>query len=328
MYGLRFQGVEHLTGASGNEDRFVFEVGASLDGEIDGGAGGFDTLVLHGGDSQRAIFTAYGPDAGLIETDLVSLVYRGLEPIDYIGSTDAVINLTANDDIAVLENELGTLRLRSANSTFELINFTDGLNSLTINGVGGNDSITVTDGVNISLSGVFHLEAESVAITSGAVISAGSVKLVARDEDGPSGVLTSVAVEDLAASIIVAGTVTASSTISLEATATRNVHVSEVLPIGGIIASTIASVQVANSATLTSGGNTTITALTDGVVELTAAGAALNLIEESATVDLGGGAFLVGGLAATATTSTNYSAKARAAANQVSGQVRDRKSVV
>src|SRR5262249_39479257 len=47
---IHFTGVENLTGASGNEDTFVFAAGGSLSGKVDGGAAGFDTLVITGND--------------------------------------------------------------------------------------------------------------------------------------------------------------------------------------------------------------------------------------------------------------------------------------
>ncbi|MBG7606249.1 MAG: hypothetical protein IZT58_16735, partial [Actinobacteria bacterium] len=48
--GASFSGIEYLIGASGNEDTFVWSTSASLAGYVDGGAGGFDTLDIDGGD--------------------------------------------------------------------------------------------------------------------------------------------------------------------------------------------------------------------------------------------------------------------------------------
>jgi hypothetical protein len=45
---LRFQGVENLQGAAGNQDTFHVQAGGSVSGLIDGGAGGFDSLGIDG----------------------------------------------------------------------------------------------------------------------------------------------------------------------------------------------------------------------------------------------------------------------------------------
>ncbi len=45
---LSFSGVENLLGAPNNDDTFVLQQNGSLSGGLDGGAGGYDTLVLDG----------------------------------------------------------------------------------------------------------------------------------------------------------------------------------------------------------------------------------------------------------------------------------------
>ena len=52
--GVTFSGIENLTGGADNEDTFTVSEGGRLSGVMDGGAGGFDTLVTTGGHRQRA----------------------------------------------------------------------------------------------------------------------------------------------------------------------------------------------------------------------------------------------------------------------------------
>ena len=134
-----FSGIENLLGADDNEDTFSFSSMGSLDGLLDGGARGFDTLVISGGAYSVAAFTATGPDAGTVALDGNLIRYRGLEPIVMAGTlADAIFNLTGGDDDAVLETSGSSLRLRSVNAspTFELTDFAVPGNSLTIDGAG------------------------------------------------------------------------------------------------------------------------------------------------------------------------------------------------
>ncbi|HSB68291.1 MAG TPA: LEPR-XLL domain-containing protein [Candidatus Methylomirabilis sp.] len=58
---VTFAGVETLVGAAGNQDTLVFGPGGSLDGGIDGGAGGFDTLVVEGDSYSTLVFPRSTP---------------------------------------------------------------------------------------------------------------------------------------------------------------------------------------------------------------------------------------------------------------------------
>ena len=59
-------------------------------GAIDGGAGGFDTLVADG-QWQRVQAVATGPDAGTLVLDTTTIAYRGLEPITVTGAPDDLV---------------------------------------------------------------------------------------------------------------------------------------------------------------------------------------------------------------------------------------------
>ena len=77
---LSFTGFDGLTGAPGNKDTFVVGTGGSLSGKIDGGAAGFDTLVIRGSHSSVSS-RANTASSGTITVDGTTIAYTGLEPI-------------------------------------------------------------------------------------------------------------------------------------------------------------------------------------------------------------------------------------------------------
>ena len=64
----RVHRVENLAGAANNKDTFVFEAGAALAGTIDGGDGGFDTLVVNG-DQRSFVSTPASASSGTVALD-------------------------------------------------------------------------------------------------------------------------------------------------------------------------------------------------------------------------------------------------------------------
>ena len=66
---IAFSGIENLEGAADNEDTFTVTEGGSLSGVMDGGAAGFDTLVLNGGSYDTVVYTVTGPTSGTIDRD-------------------------------------------------------------------------------------------------------------------------------------------------------------------------------------------------------------------------------------------------------------------
>ena len=67
--GMEFAGFENLKGAADNEDTFVFEEDGKISGLVDGGADGFDAMVLDGGTFETVVFSATGPQSGTIDRD-------------------------------------------------------------------------------------------------------------------------------------------------------------------------------------------------------------------------------------------------------------------
>ena len=151
---IDFSGVENLTGAVDNEDTFVLRAGGDVNGILEGGDRGFDSLIIQDGTYQTAIFSASGPDAGTIELDGILISYAGLEPIDLAtavadliinadtippGTPDPLLVPVPKPDNLVLEGaaETGSMILRNAAGvtvpTIEEITFVNPTNSLTIN---------------------------------------------------------------------------------------------------------------------------------------------------------------------------------------------------
>ena len=154
---VAFDGVESLVGAPDNQDTFVFTQQGVLAGTIDGGAGGFDTLIADG-QWQQVQALATGPDAGSLVLDATTIAYGGLEPITVTGApNDLVIVLPGDDDVARLTQTGSTLTIAPNGSpTFETHSFGVPANSLTIRGAEGYDKLEVAgtirlDGANVEL---------------------------------------------------------------------------------------------------------------------------------------------------------------------------------
>ena len=81
---ITFADVENLVGAPDNKDTFVVAAGGSIAGTIDGGDGGFDTLVVDGNAKQLHASAKNGHD-GVLKIGKDKLTYAGLEPISVTG---------------------------------------------------------------------------------------------------------------------------------------------------------------------------------------------------------------------------------------------------
>ena len=141
--GVTFSGMENLEGAADNEDTFVLQGAGSVSGSLEGGAAGFDTLVLASGVFSTVTYTATGVDSGTIDRDGNVVVFFGFEPITDSTAGNKVFNATAGADVITISGGSGTLTI--AGNTFEDITY-DGLaagNTVTVNALGGGDSITL-----------------------------------------------------------------------------------------------------------------------------------------------------------------------------------------
>ncbi len=157
VLGLRFADFETLAGAADNQDTFVIAAGARVSGSVDGGAGGFDSLELVGGEATSVAYTFTGPDSGLITIDGETIAFAGLEPIadgnmsanrtyDVASGPPGASN--AGDIIRLSDQGGGAMLLQSLNTppTFEQVQFATPATSLTIDAGPGNDTI-ILDGI-------------------------------------------------------------------------------------------------------------------------------------------------------------------------------------
>ncbi|MEE8524882.1 MAG: hypothetical protein V3T72_13190, partial [Thermoanaerobaculia bacterium] len=143
-----FSDIENLVGAADNEDTFVFDFDsdAALSGLLEGGAGGFDSLIIEGGSFATVTYNATGPDSGSITYDGTPIAFTGLEPItDNSDTVDRIITASASDDVIRLKNApaMGQMTLESDNGTFESITFLNPSSSLTIDAGAGDDVIII-----------------------------------------------------------------------------------------------------------------------------------------------------------------------------------------
>ncbi|WP_158271824.1 LEPR-XLL domain-containing protein, partial [Methylosinus sporium] len=167
-----FSGFANLIGAADNSDTFTFSTSGSLAGAVDGGAGGFDTLVLDVGVAQSLVSTATGADSGIIAFDRGLVAYRGLEPVTISGVVaDLSFDLGSlagnSGGVQARLNDAGTavdgvMTLESLNGKFESQTFSAPTHSLTVRGGSGSDSVDIA-----SLDSTFHAALSVNTLLSG-----------------------------------------------------------------------------------------------------------------------------------------------------------------
>ena len=118
---VTFTSFEHLVGADDNRDTFLFAPGGGVSGTVDGGAGGFDSLVIQGGAYQDVTLTATDPDSGTVALDDRVIAYDGIEPVTLAATiANLTLNATAGDDVVRLGDDAaaaGQMRLDSVTGT-------------------------------------------------------------------------------------------------------------------------------------------------------------------------------------------------------------------
>ncbi len=177
--GLSFADFENLRGAAGNDDTFVFDAAGGLSGTVEGGDGGYDSVVLTGS-SSTASASITGPQSGTITRDGNTIVYGGMEPITFsstsgtftldasaaAGAIDIEDNGSSSDGQIQIRVSVGethvlsftsltqlTINAGSGNNTISLHALETGFSAaITVNGQGGNDTFVAPD-----VAGVFHL---------------------------------------------------------------------------------------------------------------------------------------------------------------------------
>ena len=254
---VSFSHAGHLVGAAGNRDTFTLGTGGSLSGLLDGGAGGYDTLVVAG---SRGTIVSSGTDAhsGTILVDGTALRYTGLEPIAVSGGVVTV-------------NQLGATTVSATGSIVtvagggETVNVdTSALTSLSITSPG-----TVTVGASLVLPGVAltiqatQIIAGGVTIDTTSTSGNGDITLTAvSTDDGSSTTLGLTASAD--AEITLNGTVVKGGAITFTATATSSPSATTALAVATVtstakVSLTDTHVTAHGDATLSSGSTVTAT---------------------------------------------------------------------
>ncbi|MEJ0068127.1 MAG: hypothetical protein WDO24_04695 [Pseudomonadota bacterium] len=227
--GTSFGNFERLVGAADNQDTFVFAQGAAMAGGVDGGAGGFDTLITQG-TYQSVGMTATDGSSGTVTLDGTTIAYAGLEPITLAAAPTITLDLTALGDTASLSaGSAGTMVLSTANHTAETTTFSVPSTSLTINlhgGSGSTDSLVVHS-VDPSFHGKLTIDSNdggatgSVELASSLTTNGNAVAVTANTitVDGGVTVNTELATGDAGDISFTGRTITLVSGSDLEAAA-------------------------------------------------------------------------------------------------------------
>src|SRR4051794_414392 len=143
--GVAFRGFENVTGAAGNKDTFTFGTAATLEGVVEGGAGGYDTVVVAGA-SDELSFTNTGPQSGTIRRGGQTIAYSGMEPVSAT-SGSGEITVTAPDGagntLTVDNDGAGNTRVSCDPSCGETAVFVNPTTKLTIQLGSGGQSVIV-----------------------------------------------------------------------------------------------------------------------------------------------------------------------------------------
>ena len=145
-------GAVTITGDAGN-DTLTLDFGSgnpvpSSGLSFDGGTeAGTDLLVLQNGTFASETYTATGPSSGSIALAGGSTItYSNLSPIDdTLSVTTFTFNASGSADTVEIEDSpnAGRSRIRSANGSFELLDYANKTN-ITVNGAGGGDTLNLT----------------------------------------------------------------------------------------------------------------------------------------------------------------------------------------
>ena len=144
LNGEVFGNVGTLIGGENNEDMFIVEPDGALSGYLDGGPGGFDTLVIEGGSYTYANFVPSGSDSGTVELDGKVIRYQGLEPVDVVATIlNPTVNATGGNDILTISGglDLAAPITVSGNGGFETHTISQPREVLTVAAGDGDDTI-------------------------------------------------------------------------------------------------------------------------------------------------------------------------------------------
>ena len=140
---VRFTGVDNLLGGANNRDTFDFAQGGSLRGTVDGGAGGYDTVVFSGVYGSIAHVTTGA--VGYRHARQHQVRYSGMEPIQFTQAAQVFTysGTTGNDSITLSDVPDAPGAQMQIAGTGELVQFVNPTDKLIINGLAGDDTIVV-----------------------------------------------------------------------------------------------------------------------------------------------------------------------------------------
>jgi hypothetical protein len=174
-----------ITGAPDQDDTLTLDfrggaIGAPI--SYEGGARGYDTLSIVGGG--QVIASAASPSSGTITVDGTVIAYTGLEPITVSGSGSVVVDGTGLPEVIVVEPDGGNVKV-SGHILAELTMEThfislSGLTSLTINGAGSRDKVTIIGTINFG-SADLTVNAEEIVLDGATITTTGNIVLAASD---------------------------------------------------------------------------------------------------------------------------------------------------
>ena len=244
---LSFAGFENLSGAADNKDTFVFEAGGSVQ-SVDGGDGGYDSLVL-AGHPDTVVSTPSGPHSGTLVVDGTTIAYAGLEPADVSAAnitinggengnpspipqgdyfnvspyTDDSVNATcatAGNCIQIQDFDTLTKSISAGELNFFVI---AGTSSLTINGGAGSD-ITEFTGNFIAHGLNLTVNTESIKLDSGVTVDVGTGTVnfnAVQTDDGTDALGVDTTLLGDTASIELDSAKLSGASVDLEASATN-----------------------------------------------------------------------------------------------------------
>ena len=190
---VRFSGVRTLVGAANTRDTFVVGPAGRLVGGVDGGAGGFDTLVF-GGTYNSVRYVPTSPDAGTVVLDeSVDIPFAGLEPVtSTVTSARVVVDFSRTDDTITLTTDpTDPNRLHLNANLAEDFSFLRPTQALVVNLGGadftvgdvdlGNADLNVRSGEAVTVAGdvsaatIFVYALRSVTVADGASVTGHSL---------------------------------------------------------------------------------------------------------------------------------------------------------
>jgi hypothetical protein len=142
---VEFSHVENLAGANDVDDTFIVTASGRLDGLLDGGARGFDSLEIEG--TYSAVTATLDGERTILDLDGTLLTYKGIEPVRAGGGQLqlAILGTDGNDEVVLEEGPApGLFQIRSANHSFATQIITPSIQTVVLGLSTGADSFTST----------------------------------------------------------------------------------------------------------------------------------------------------------------------------------------